>query len=279
MTCPSLRGALPCWDTTEVLRPSLCLFGWEHRNPLGVIGESQVARRAQAGHWLDLGLVSYGPAFAVQERLLRARMAGRFPPVVILQENWPVFTIGRSGSRANILASAEELERRGIEVLEVNRGGDVTYHGPGQLIASPLLYLGDVGLNANQYLHRLEDVLVELLARYGVRADKKAGYPGVWLGESKIGAVGIAVKHGYTFHGLSLNVKLDLDPFNLINPCGVAQMPVTSLHRVLGRTVPMPAVKSQLREILEQAFSINLQDISWSDVQTALDIALPEVHR
>jgi lipoate-protein ligase B len=238
-----------------------------------------VARRTQTGYWLDLGLMSYAPAFAVQEQLLRARMAGRFPPTIILQENWPVFTIGRSGSRANILASAEELERQGIEVLEVNRGGDVTYHGPGQLIASPLLYLGDIDLNANQYLHRLEDVLIELLASYGPdiqeKAGKKTGYPGVWLGqtpkETKIGAVGIAVKHGYTFHGLSLNVNLDLTPFSLINPCGVTRMPVTSLHQVLGRAVPMAEVKAGLREILEQAFALRLQDVSWPDVQAALD--------
>jgi len=227
-----------------------------------------------------VGLISYAPAFAIQEQILRARMAGRFPSTILLQENWPVFTIGRSGSRANILASAEELERRGIEVLEVNRGGDVTYHGPGQLIASPLLYLGDVDLNANQYLHRLEDVLIELLAGYGVQAGKKTGYPGVWLihhfhpwrgdkrgVQTKIGAVGIAVKHGYTFHGLSLNVNLDLAPFSLINPCGVSRMLVTSLHQVLGRAVSMAAAKARLREILEHTFSLHLQDVSWPDVK------------
>jgi len=234
--------------------------------------ESQVARLTQKGYWLDLGLVPYTPAFAAQEQILQACMTGRFSPTIILQENWPVFTIGRSGSRANILTSAEELERRGIEVLEVNRGGDVTYHGPGQLIVSPLLYLGDVDLNANQYLHRLEDVLIELLARYDVQISKKADYPGVWLGEAKIGAVGIAVRHGYTFHGLSLNVNLDLTPFNLINPCGVSRMPVASLHQVLGRAVPMSEVKARLREILEHTFALRLQDVSWPEIQAALEL-------
>jgi len=231
-----------------------------------------VARLTQKGYWLDLGLVPYTPAFAAQEQILQACMTGRFSPTIILQENWPVFTIGRSGSRANILTSAEELERRGIEVVEVNRGGDVTYHGPGQLIVSPLLYLGDVDLNAHQYLHRLEDVLIELLAHYDVRVGKKADYPGVWLGEAKLGAVGIAVKHGYTFHGFSLNVNLDLTPFNLINPCGVSRMPVTSLHQVLGRAVPMSEVKARLREILEHTFALRLQDASWSEVQAALGL-------
>jgi lipoate-protein ligase B len=221
---------------------------------------------------LDLGLTSYAPAFAIQEQLLQARMTGRFPPTIILQENWPVFTIGRSGSRANILVSTQELEQREIEVLEVNRGGDITYHGPGQLIASPLLYLGDIDLNANQYLHRLEDVLVELLAHYGIQAGKKTDYPGVWLGETKIGAVGIAVKHGYTFHGLSLNVNLDLTPFSLINPCGVSCMSVTSLHHLIGRPIAMAEIKARLREILERTFALRLQDVSWGDVQSVLEM-------
>ena len=116
-------------------------------------------------YWLDVGLIEYAPAFVIQERVLKARMAGQWPSTVILQENYSVFTIGRSGSETNILASREDLARQGIQVLEVNRGGDVTYHAPGQLIVSPLLYLGDVNLNGNQYLHRLEDVLLQLLQR------------------------------------------------------------------------------------------------------------------
>ncbi|MBM4432358.1 MAG: lipoyl(octanoyl) transferase LipB [Chloroflexi bacterium] len=222
---------------------------------------------ALTGYWLDLGLVPYAPAFQQQEQVLAARMGGSLPSTIILQENWPVFTIGRTGSRANILASAQELERLGIEVLEVNRGGDITYHGPGQLIASPLLYLGDINLNANQYLHRLEDVLIELLAGYGVQTGKKPDYPGVWLDERKIAAVGIAVRHGYTFHGFSLNVSLDLTPFGLINPCGVPQMPVTSLHEVLCRTVPMSEIKEGLRAILESTFGLSLRHVAWSELQ------------
>ena len=136
--------------------------------------------KKQTGYWLDLGLIQYAPAFAIQEQILQARLEGKLAPTVILQENLPVLTIGRSGSRDNILSSPEDLEQLGIEVLEVNRGGDVTYHGPGQLIASPLLYLGDIGLNANQYLHRLEDVLIELLACYDIHTGNKEGQPGVW---------------------------------------------------------------------------------------------------
>lgn len=218
------------------------------------------------GYWLDLKLMQYAPAFDIQGQILQARIDGQLAPTIILQENLPVFTIGRSGSRDNILSSPEDLQRLGIEVLEVNRGGDVTYHGPGQLIVSPLLYLGDIELNANQYLHRLEDVLIELLARYDIHTGKKVGYPGVWLGEAKIAAVGIAVKHGFTFHGFSLNVNPDLNAFKLINPCGVSRMPVKSMQQVLGQSPPMSEVKAQLREIMEKTFALETRITSWPDL-------------
>ncbi len=229
-----------------------------------------VAGTNHSCYWLDLGLMSYTPAFSIQDRLLKARMKDKFPSTIILQENSSVFTIGRTGSRSNILAPAEELERLGIEVLEVNRGGDITYHGPGQLIVSPLLYLGDIDLNANQYLHRLEDALINLLSTFGINTHKKEAYPGVWWNQAKVGAVGIAVKHGYTFHGFSLNVNLDLAPFTMINPCGVSQMPVTSLHQILGRDVPMEEVKESLHEILTGTFSLRFRDVSCKEVEETL---------
>jgi len=227
----------------------------------------------QTGYWLDLGLTQYAPAFAIQEQLLQARLDRHLAPTVILQENFSIFTIGRSGSRDNILSSPEDLAQRGIKVLEVNRGGDVTYHGPGQLIVSPLLYLADIGLNANQYLHRLEDVLIELLAGYDIHAGKKEGQPGVWREEAKIAAVGIAVRHGYTFHGFSLNLNPDLAAFGLINPCGVRQMPVTSIQKVLGGSPSMAQVKSRLKQILEECFALEARSIAWSDLSKRLGIS------
>jgi lipoate-protein ligase B len=217
--------------------------------------------------WLDLGLLDYQPAFSIQEQVLAARVAGDLPAAIILQENPPTITIGRSGSHANVLVNAAELERRGVEMLEVNRGGDVTYHGPGQIIASPLLYLGDLHLNANQYLHRLEDLLIILLDAYGITAGKKEAAPGVWVGEAKIAAVGIAVRHGYTFHGFSINVNLDLEPFGWIHPCGMAHMSVTSMKQILGGELGMSEVKDQLRRVLSQGFDMQIQDADWPEVQ------------
>ncbi len=222
--------------------------------------------------------MAYAPAFALQEQIFQARMNGQFPTTIILQENLPVFTIGRSGSRANILSSEEELQRQGIEVREVDRGGDVTYHGPGQLIVSPLLYLGDIGLNANQYLHNLEDMLIELLAWCGIQAGKKEGYPGVWRQNAKIAAVGIAVRHGFVFHGFSLNVDLDLTPFQLINPCGVSRMPVTSIKEVLGRELPLADLKTQLRALMEQRFALNTREFSLPDFLVRMKTWKPDLN-
>lgn len=226
----------------------------------------------KTAYWLDLGLLAYKPAFKIQESVLQALMKGQLPATVIVQENSPVFTIGRAGSYSNLLTSPEELKRIGIEVLEVNRGGDITYHGPGQLIASPLFYLGDINLNANQYLHRLEDVLINLLLAFGIHTHKKEGYPGAWWKKAKIGAVGIAVKHGFTFHGLSLNVSLDLAPFNMINPCGIHAMPITSMSQILARDIPMIEIKEKLRKILAETFSVNFKKVRWQEIKENFDV-------
>ncbi|HWQ83641.1 MAG TPA: lipoyl(octanoyl) transferase LipB [Anaerolineales bacterium] len=200
--------------------------------------------------------------------VFKSRLENILPSVFILQENPPTFTIGHAGNSGNLLASAEELARRGIEMLEVSRGGDITYHGPGQIIASPLLYLGDIDLNANAYLHRLEDVLIELLAGYGIEAGKQSDQPGVWVGDQKIGSVGIAVRHGYTFHGLSLNVNLDLSPFALINPCGVPQMQVTSMQQLLNKPVPFDEVKALLKLGFAEIFGLEIEDQTWTNLQS-----------
>lgn len=220
--------------------------------------------------WLDLDFLDYQPAFSIQEQVLKARLAGDLPAMIILQENPPTITIGRSGSYANVLVPPDELERQGIKVIEVNRGGDVTYHGPGQIIASPLLYLGDLNLNANQYLHRLEDLLIELLASFELPAGKKCDYPGVWVGEAKIASVGIAVRHGFTFHGFSINVNLDLQPFQWIHPCGMAHMPVTSMAQLLGNEVDMLQVKHRLREVVGKGFDLQTQDSDWAGLQALI---------
>jgi lipoyl(octanoyl) transferase len=217
---------------------------------------------------IDLGIIPYGPAIRLQEWIFKACQEKNLPPVVILQENLPVFTIGRAGSWANILSTPVELDQRGIDVIQVNRGGDVTYHGPGQLIGSPLVYLGDLELNANQYMHKLEDVIIGLLKPFGILAHKDPDYPGAWVNTAKIGAVGLVVKNGYTMHGFSINVDLDLFPYQLINPCGVPQMPVTCMARQLDRAVTVAEVKEHLAEVFHQVLGLELETAGWDLLRT-----------
>ena len=130
------------------------------------------------------------------------------------------------------------------------------------------MFLGDIGLNANQYFHRLEDVLISLLAEYGIHAGKKEGFPGAWCGEAKIGAVGIAVRHGYTFHGFSLNVNPDLRPFGSINPCGIARMPVTSIRDMLGCDVSAAGVRRRLQQTLGRVFGFEFEAIGLPEMES-----------
>jgi lipoyl(octanoyl) transferase len=188
-----------------------------------------------------LGLVAYAEAWALQKRLASARREGEIGDTLVLLEHPHTYTIGRSGTRDHVYLSEAELEDRGITCLEVDRGGDVTYHGPGQLVGYPILDLGpqpDVGW----YLRNLEACLIDVLADYGIRAGRLEGYTGVWLGDRKIAAIGVKVSQGITTHGFALNVSTDLSFFSHILPCGIPDKGVTSMAAELGRTLEMGLV-------------------------------------
>jgi len=183
-----------------------------------------------------LGLVPYEEAWALQNRLADGRRAGIVPDTLILLEHPHTYTIGRRGTRDHVYLSEEELTRRGITCLDVDRGGDVTYHGPGQLVGYPILDLGpqpDVG----RYLRNLEGCLIDVLADFGIVAGRLEGYTGVWLGDRKIAAIGVKVSQGVTTHGFALNVSTDLSLFTHILACGIPDKGVTSMAVELG-TVP-----------------------------------------
>ena len=183
-----------------------------------------------------LGLVPYEEAWALQNRLADGRRAGIVPDTLILLEHPHTYTIGRRGTRDHVYLSEEELTRRGITCLEVDRGGDVTYHGPGQLVGYPILDLGpqpDVG----RYLRNLEGCLIDVLADFGIVAGRLEGYTGVWLDDRKIAAIGVKVSQGVTTHGFALNVSTDLSLFTHILACGIPDKGVTSMAVELG-TVP-----------------------------------------
>jgi len=189
-----------------------------------------------------LGQVPYEKAWALQNRVADERRASLVADTLILLEHPHTYTIGRSGTRDHVFLNEEEMTARGITCLDVDRGGDVTYHGPGQLVGYPILDLGpkpDVGL----YLRNLEGCLIDALADFGIASGRLSGYTGVWIGDRKIAAIGIKVSQGITTHGFALNVSTDLSLFTHILACGIPDKGVTSMALELGAAPPMVAVE------------------------------------
>jgi lipoyl(octanoyl) transferase len=200
-----------------------------------------------------LGLVPYEEGWELQRHLAEARRSGFVPDTLILLEHPHTYTIGRRGTRDHVYLTEAELAERGITCLEVDRGGDVTYHGPGQLVGYPIFDLGpqaDVG----RYLRNLEGCLIDGLAAFGVVGERLDGYTGVWIGNRKIAAIGVKVSQGITTHGFALNVSTDLSLFRHILPCGIPDKGVTSMAAELGRAPVMSEVEDAVIAQFEKRF-------------------------
>jgi len=179
-------------------------------------------------------LVEYQEAFLFQRLMVKRLIEDPLNKgVLILLEHPPVITIGRSGSESNVLASTQDLTSSGVKVVETNRGGDVTYHGPGQIVGYPILPLVDHGKDVHEYLRRLEAVLMETLHGFSIDAKRRKGLTGAWTSHGKIVSIGVAISHWITYHGFALNVAPNLAHFDLINPCGMPGVSVTSMARLL----------------------------------------------
>ncbi len=211
---------------------------------------------ARVAGLVECGRMAYGDAWALQRMLVAARQADQIDDVILLVEHSPVITVGRAGRSAHILVPRDLLAARGFDVYDIERGGDVTYHGPGQLVGYPILNLRALDEDVVRYVRLLEATLIRVLEGFGIAAARVRGYPGVWVGDAKIAAVGVAVKRKVTMHGFALNVAPDLDHFATINPCGLGK-PVTSMARVLRRPISLadvqPAVARSLSEVFEMA--------------------------
>jgi len=201
----------------------------------------------------------YGEALELQRRLARARMAGRAPDVLLLVEHPPVITYGRGARPEHLLAAPEELRRRGVGLFEVERGGDVTYHGPGQLVGYPILDLHGYGLDVHLHLRRIEGALIGALATAGLRAGVSPGRTGVWVGDRKIASIGVHVSRWVTWHGFALNVCTDLRDFDLIVPCGLPGVQMTSLAAELGRHVTVAQMEPALLAAFGEAFGAAME--------------------
>lgn len=218
---------------------------------------------------LRLGIVNYREAYGLQKSLLQKKIEGSNLDYLILLQHNPVITIGRNGNNKNILVSESLLKSYGIELFEIERGGDVTYHGPGQITGYPILDLHHYKKDVHWYIRNLEEVIIRALNEYGVTGKRMDKYTGVWVDDEKIAAIGVAIKHWITFHGFAFNVCPDLSHFKLINPCGITDKSITSLEKVLGYKVNFEDVEQSIISNFLDLFDIDIkqdQIISQADL-------------
>jgi lipoyl(octanoyl) transferase len=203
-----------------------------------------------------LGLVPYDHGLALQAELVEARRRGDIPDTLLLLEHPHVITLGVRvhRDRSHVLAADDELARRGVQICETGRGGDVTYHGPGQLVGYPILDLNPDRRDLHRYVRGLEEALIRAAGTFGIEAGRVAGLTGVWVGDEKVAAIGVRVSRWVTSHGFALNVTTDLDYFRLIVPCGITDRGVTSLERLLGRHVSTAEVGRRVTDAFAGVF-------------------------
>ncbi len=210
-------------------------------------------------HVHRLGSIAYGDALELQHRLQRARTRGAVPDTLLLLEHPPTVTLGRSArDDGNLLLSRDALAARGFDVHEVGRGGDVTYHGPGQLVGYPIVDLSPDRQDVRRYVTDLEELMIRVCADYGVEAGRVAGMNGTWIGDRKIGAIGVRISRWITMHGFALNVRTDLSHFGVIVPCGLVGKDVTSLERELAEPPTMQEVEDRLEAHFAERFDADL---------------------
>lgn len=214
------------------------------------------------GYLLDLTLTDYVTALELQRRAVAARRDGRLDrDLVIMLEHPPVFTLGRRGGRENLLVPEEVLEAKSIALVPIERGGDITYHGPGQLVVYPILDLNAAPLAVVAFVGALEQAMVATATHWDLPARGDAVHRGAWIGQRKLGSVGITVRRGVSFHGLALNVATDLTPFTWINPCGIQACAMTTLSLETGAEVPMTTVRREMARHLSELLGLEFEAI------------------
>jgi lipoyl(octanoyl) transferase len=202
----------------------------------------------------NLGRTRYAETWDLQRRLFDLRHQGLINDVLLFTEHEHVYTLGKGGDANHLLASEEELSKDGTEVFRIDRGGDITYHGPGQIVGYPILDLNLYSPDIHKYLRSLEDALMGLLKFYGIEGEREEGMTGVWVAGEKIAAIGVKVSRWVTMHGFALNVNTDLQKFERIIPCGIFHKGVTSMKRILGKELPLEEVEARLTESFAAVF-------------------------
>jgi len=209
---------------------------------------------------ITLPTSDYRKIWQLQKDLVAARRAGYLAgDTVLMLDHFPVFTLGRRGGKENLIVAESLLQSSGIELVQVERGGNITYHGPGQLMVYPIVDLKAAAIGVTEYVYRLEEIMLRASADWGIAAGRCDLNRGVWVGRKKLGSVGVAVRRGVTFHGLALNVDPPMEPFTWINPCGLQGIEATSMAQVAGEPVYMPAVQAAVCNHIEVVFGVRLK--------------------
>jgi lipoate-protein ligase B len=223
---------------------------------------------------VDPGRTDFSRAHSLQLELVDLRASGKLDrDTVLILEHPPVFTVGRRGNRDNLKVTTEFLKKAGMALYHIERGGDITFHGPGQLVLYPIFHLPHAGLGVVDFVERLESVMLQTAEDMGVSAARDKRNHGIWVGNQKVGFVGIAVRRKVSFHGISLNVDMSLAPFKWINPCGLKDIGVTNLNHETRRNIRLDAAKSSLLKNFESVFSISLQVIKTSKLKEMIQSA------
>ncbi len=226
---------------------------------------------------VDLGLIGYAEAYALQKRVVAARKAGAIADVLLLCQHPHVITLGRSGKRENLLASEQVLRQKGVEFHATDRGGDITYHGPGQIVGYPILDLGAIRRDVVWYVRTLEEALIRATAEFGIGSERVAGKTGIWVragnSEEKLAAIGVHISRWVTSHGFAYNVSTDLRYFDLIVPCGIAGGKATSLEKLLGRSVQEKEVAPRIARHLGELFGLEMKEASRKELLEKLEHA------
>ena len=218
---------------------------------------------------VDAGIINYNDAYTLQKRLVEARAKDTIRDTLLLLEHFPVFTANRETTFKNILAPEEVLKQKGIEVCRTDRGGDVTYHGPGQLVGYNIMDLKKQGKDLHRYIRNMEQVLIDTLAEYDIAASRDPAHPGVWVGREKIAAIGIAVKSSWiTMHGFALNISPVMDHYRFIIACGIVGKGITSMEKILGSGVSKEKVMDTVVRHYSKTYNrtprnISREDLSW----------------
>lgn len=210
-------------------------------------------------NWIiDLGFCDFERSLTIQKRLHQMRVEAKIPDTLILVEHQPVITFGKSGKPANLLVPNDILQRKGIKTYFIERGGDVTFHGPGQIVGYPIFYIKETLAGIRGMINKLESTLILTLNDFAIQALTRPKLVGVWIGEEKIASIGIAVKKWVTFHGFALNVNTDLAYFDLIRPCGLDKVRMTSMAKILGKELNLNQVKERIKLNFEKVFGAKI---------------------